>query len=137
MLLGMHVKGRIVPVLKGVLHARAGVSAGCCMHVRGHTGNNAQGTCCMRAQVSPPAVTRDGPLQMLITNLDYDEHKGRIAIGRVTSGVIQKAEAITIARPGAPVVRCSTGMHPCSRSSLLQKALLSLIAAVVLMVCAC
>lgn len=52
--------------------------------------------------MSPPAVTRDGPLQMLITNLDYDEHKGRIAIGRVTSGVIQKAESITIARPGAP-----------------------------------
>ena len=99
-------------------------------------GAYAKGTCCMRAQVSPPAVTRDGPLQMLITNLDYDEHKGRIAIGRVTSGVIQKAEAITIARPGAPV-RCKDGMRPCFRLSLPQKAFLSLIFAFVPMVCAC
>lgn len=25
----------------------------------------------------------EAPLQLLVTNLDYDEHKGRIAIGRV------------------------------------------------------
>ena len=58
------------------------------------------------AQVSPPKVTKDGPLQLLITNLDYDEHKGRIAIGKVTSGSISRAETILIGRPGvhpAPV----------------------------------
>ena len=52
-------------------------------------------------QVSAPAVNRDAPLQMLVTNLDYDEHKGRIAIGRVTSGCMQKADAVVIGRPGA------------------------------------
>ncbi len=51
-------------------------------------------------QVSPPAVRKDGPLQMLITNLDYDEHKGRIAIGRVTSGKISRAEGVVFGRPG-------------------------------------
>lgn len=51
-------------------------------------------------QVSPPKVNRDGPLQLLITNLDYDEHKGRIAIGRVTSGSISRAESIVIGIPG-------------------------------------
>jgi GTP-binding protein len=31
-------------------------------------------------------VQPDAPLQLLATNIDYDEHKGRIAIGRVTAG---------------------------------------------------
>lgn len=34
------------------------------------------------------------PLQMLVTNIDYDEHKGRIAIGRVTGGTIKKAQQV-------------------------------------------
>ncbi len=52
-------------------------------------------------QVSPPMVRVRAPLQLLVTNLDYDEHKGRICIGRVTSGKISKAESIAIAKPGA------------------------------------
>jgi GTP-binding protein len=60
-------------------------------------------------QVSAPAVNRDAPLQMLVTNLDYDEHKGRIAIGRVTSGIMQKAEAVAIGRPGGPSVFVLSG----------------------------
>jgi len=52
-------------------------------------------------QVSPPMVRVRAPLQLLVTNLDYDEHKGRICIGRVTSGRISKAESIAIAKPGA------------------------------------
>ena len=62
------------------------------------------------AQVSPPKVTKNGPLQLLITNLDYDEHKGRIAIGKVTSGSITRAETILIGRPG---------VHPAHSHSLL------------------
>jgi predicted membrane GTPase involved in stress response len=37
-------------------------------------------------QVPPPTVLPDAPLQLLVTNIDFDEHKGRIAIGRVTAG---------------------------------------------------
>jgi GTP-binding protein len=37
-------------------------------------------------EVSPPKVAPTAPLQLLVTNIDYDEHKGRIAIGRVTAG---------------------------------------------------
>ena len=62
--------------------------------------------------MKPPAVTRDGPLQMLVTNLDYDEHKGRIAIGRVTSGIMQKAEAVVIGRPGAFYLPPWLSSHP-------------------------
>jgi GTP-binding protein len=36
--------------------------------------------------VPPPKVDPDAPLQMLVTSLDYDDHRGAIAIGRVTSG---------------------------------------------------
>jgi len=46
-------------------------------------------------------VNRNAPLQMLCTNLDYDEHKGRIAIGRITSGRINKAETVIVCQPGA------------------------------------
>ena len=53
----------------------------------------------LAVQVSPPLVRKDGPLQMLVTNLDYDEHKGRIAIGRVTSGKISRAETVVVGRP--------------------------------------
>lgn len=66
-------------------------------------------------QVSPPKVNKEGPLQVLVTNLDYDEHKGRIAIGRVTSGKISRAETVLIGRPGesrpplhAPLTKNST-----------------------------
>jgi GTP-binding protein len=52
-------------------------------------------------EVSPPRVNMDAPLQMLCTNLDYDEHKGRIAIGRITSGRINKAETVIVCQPGA------------------------------------
>ena len=51
-------------------------------------------------EVAPPSVQMDAPLQLLVTNLDYDEHKGRIAIGRVQSGRISKGDAIVYTKPG-------------------------------------
>jgi GTP-binding protein len=36
--------------------------------------------------VPPPRVDPDAPLQVLVTSLDYDEHRGAVAIGRITSG---------------------------------------------------
>lgn len=41
-------------------------------------------------QVKPPTVDASAPLAMLVANIDYDEHKGRIAIGRVLSGTISR-----------------------------------------------
>ncbi|KAL0017719.1 hypothetical protein WJX77_002923, partial [Trebouxia sp. C0004] len=51
-------------------------------------------------EIQPPAVKLNSPLQMLVTNLDYDDHKGRIAIGRVSSGCISKAEQVSYLKPG-------------------------------------
>ncbi|MCX6002855.1 MAG: translational GTPase TypA [Chloroflexi bacterium] len=36
----------------------------------------------------PPPQIENGPLQMLVSNLDYDSHKGKIAIGRIWRGKV-------------------------------------------------
>ncbi|KAK6945307.1 Translational (tr)-type GTP-binding domain [Dillenia turbinata] len=43
-----------------------------------------------------PRIDRDGALQMLVTNIEYDEHKGRIAIGRVHAGVLQRGMDVRV-----------------------------------------
>jgi len=42
---------------------------------------------CILENVPPPRI-ESGPLQMLVSNLDYDSHKGRIAIGRIWRGKV-------------------------------------------------
>ncbi|KAK3000283.1 hypothetical protein RJ639_023768 [Escallonia herrerae] len=43
-----------------------------------------------------PHIDKDGALQMLATNIEYDEHKGRIAIGRLHAGVLRKGMDVRI-----------------------------------------
>jgi GTP-binding protein len=50
------------------------------------------------SSIPPPVADIDGPLQMLVSNLDYDNYNGRLALGRIARGVI---------KPGQQVVRCS------------------------------
>lgn len=50
-------------------------------------------------EVPGPTVTAEGDMTMMVTNLDYDEHKGRIAIGRVHSGVLKKNMQVTTRTP--------------------------------------
>ncbi len=53
--------------------------------------------------VPPPRVEIDGPLQMLITALDYDDYKGKYAIGRVHRGTLTPGmSVIRISRDGVP-----------------------------------
>jgi GTP-binding protein len=40
-------------------------------------------------QVSPPRVDRSAPVQMLVTSLDYDDYRGRIAVGRIFAGTLK------------------------------------------------
>ncbi len=44
--------------------------------------------------VPPPVGDPDGPLQVLITTLDYDDYVGRIGIGRVRQGRVRAGEAV-------------------------------------------
>ena len=43
-------------------------------------------------------------VQMLVDNLDYDEYVGRLAIGRIASGVLHEGDPIAIIREGNVVV---------------------------------
>ncbi len=48
--------------------------------------------------VPPPLVDPDGPLQMLVSNLDHDNWSGRLALGRIERGTVH---------PGQNVVCCT------------------------------
>ncbi len=39
--------------------------------------------------IPPPAGESNGPLQILVTNIDYDNYVGRLAIGRIFSGSVR------------------------------------------------
>jgi len=39
-------------------------------------------------EIVPPPQIESGPFQMLVSNLDYDSHKGEIAIGRIWRGKV-------------------------------------------------
>ncbi|KAL3819813.1 hypothetical protein ACJIZ3_005718 [Penstemon smallii] len=43
-----------------------------------------------------PQIAKDGVLQMLATNIEYDEHKGRIAIGRLHAGTLRKGMDVKV-----------------------------------------
>lgn len=50
-------------------------------------------------EIPAPQADATKPLQMLIANLDYDTHKGRIALGRVYAGIMKKSQAVTVCTP--------------------------------------
>ena len=45
-------------------------------------------------EVPAPDVDVDGPAQMLVASLDYDAHRGRIAIGRIQRGTIHTGDTL-------------------------------------------
>jgi GTP-binding protein len=56
------------------------------------------------AHVPPPPGGDGDRLRMLVDNLDYDDYVGRLAIGRITSGVLHEGDAIAVVREGGRVV---------------------------------
>jgi len=42
----------------------------------------------------PPPQIEEGPFQMLVSNLDYDNHKGKISIGRIWRGKISARQPV-------------------------------------------
>jgi len=49
-------------------------------------------------KIPGPEVEPDAPLQLLVTNLDWSDYVGRIAIGRIQSGTMKKGQSIDIAK---------------------------------------
>ena len=46
--------------------------------------------------IPSPTVDHDAPLQMLVTNHEYSEYVGRIAIGKVFAGTISESQMVTV-----------------------------------------
>jgi GTP-binding protein len=50
-----------------------------------------------------PEVDAEAPLQMMVTNLDWSEYVGRIAIGRVRSGRLDVGQTVAVHKSGGRV----------------------------------
>ena len=50
--------------------------------------------------IKPPKCEEDGPMQMLVSNIDYDEYLGRIAVGRIERGVVTAGMPVSICKSG-------------------------------------
>ena len=49
-------------------------------------------------KIPGPEVEPDAPLQLLVTNLDWSDYVGRIAIGRIQSGTMTKGQQVDLAK---------------------------------------
>ncbi|MBF6612604.1 MAG: translational GTPase TypA [Chloroflexi bacterium] len=54
--------------------------------------------------ISPPEVNPDEPTQLLVTNITYDEYKGKIVLGRLHSGTLRKAQQVARINHGGQIV---------------------------------
>ncbi|MGI5864415.1 MAG: translational GTPase TypA [Myxococcales bacterium] len=53
--------------------------------------------------IPPPPAPQLDKLQMLVANLDYDDYVGRLAIGRVASGLVRQGDTVSVIRAGGVV----------------------------------
>ncbi len=51
--------------------------------------------------VPPPTGNPDAPLQMLVAALDYDNHLGQVAVGRITNGTLRLRDEVALLGRGA------------------------------------
>jgi len=63
---------------------------------------------CILENVPPPRI-ESGPLQMLVSNLDYDSHKGKIAIGRIWRGKVATHDPVVNMSADGSITRYEIG----------------------------
>ncbi len=56
------------------------------------------------SHIPPPPIGDATHTQMLVDNLDYDEYVGRLAIGRISSGVLHEGDTIAVIREEGKIV---------------------------------
>ncbi len=56
-------------------------------------------------EVPLPEGEPDGPLQVLITNIDYCDYIGRLAVGRVVSGTLRPGETVATVNADGEIVK--------------------------------
>ena len=55
--------------------------------------------------IDPPQGDENGPMQLLVSSIDYNEYVGRIAVGRVERGTIKVNQEVTICDFHDPEIR--------------------------------
>jgi len=51
-------------------------------------------------KIPGPEIDRESPLQMLVTTLDWSDYVGRIAVGRIFSGTVNKGQQVCMMQSG-------------------------------------
>lgn len=59
--------------------------------------------------VPEPQGSEEEPLQLLVTNIDYDEYTGRVGIGRIERGVIQNGQQVAVCKKDGSVQNIKIG----------------------------
>ena len=54
--------------------------------------------------INAPECDEDGPAQMLVSNIDYDDYVGRIAVGRVERGAIKTGMQVVVCKKDGKTV---------------------------------
>jgi len=52
------------------------------------------------ATIPIPRGDEDGPLQLVISSIDYDSYVGRIGVGKISRGTISKGQELILCNPG-------------------------------------
>ena len=48
--------------------------------------------------INPPKCEQEGTMQLLVSNIDYDDYLGRLAVGRVERGTIKVGQSVAICK---------------------------------------
>lgn len=56
-------------------------------------------------EIPPPEGDITGPLQLLVTNIDYNDYVGRLAIGRVFSGTVRVGDVVAVMNGNGEAVK--------------------------------
>ncbi|MBQ4249713.1 MAG: translational GTPase TypA [Clostridia bacterium] len=59
----------------------------------------------IKNQIDPPCGIEDGPFQMLVSNIDYDNYTGRIAVGKINRGRIALNDQVVVCRQNGEIVK--------------------------------
>ena len=59
--------------------------------------------------VPAPEGDTEAPLQILFSNIDYDEYVGRVGVGRVERGTVRNGQAVTLCRADGTTQNCRIG----------------------------
>ena len=67
-------------------------------YMKAHPGDEADGMAplldAMVSRIPPPEADPDAPFEMLISNLDWSDYVGRIAVGKITGGMLATGDTV-------------------------------------------